>query len=312
MEAWERLGGFLSEHMVAVIPVCLALGIFLPQVFSALNAVVVPLFMVMAFQGALCIRLSDVRDTFAHPLPLLGILAFSHLLMPLAAFALARPLFGESPVIVAGFVLEYSVPVATSSLLWVSMCAGDVSLCLSAVLISAVICPFTLPAAMGLLVGEAVSIDVPAMMGELLIMVALPAVAATALNEKSQGWGSRVLSPALAPLARIMLVLLVIANSTGISEPMLRLTAELVGVLAFTGVFCAGAFGAALLAGRLCRLRRPQAAALAFAGAMKNISAGAVVAMTAMPAGALFPVMAGTLFQQFLAAACGRGLRPRG
>lgn len=308
MDLWKRLGALIARHMIVVMPCCLALGIFFPEWFVPLRPLVEPMFMVMAFQGALGNSFVRVRETFSHPLPLVLILLFSHVGMPLVAWAVGHVLFGASTAIVSGLTLEYSVPVATSSILWISLYDGDISLGLSAVLISALISPITIPLAMQLLVGASIQVDVLGMMRELVVLVAVPAVVGTTLNDATHGWGSRVLSPALAPLARILLVLIVIANTTGISSLMRHLTPALVGVLVFSGAFCAAGYLMGLLLAHVTHQPRDRFVSVTFASAMKNISAGAVIATSSLPADALFPVMAGTLFQQVLAAVFGSGM----
>ena len=57
---------------------------------------------------------------------------------------------------------------------------------------------------------------------------------------------------------------------------------------------------------RLMHLGREQAVTLTFCSALRNISAGAVIAQAYFPAATMFPVMTGTLFNQFLAAVFGR------
>lgn len=308
MDLWRRLGSLIAQHMMVVMPCCLVLGIFFPEWFVPLRPLVEPMFMVMAFQGALGNSFVRVRETFSHPLPLVSILLFSHVGMPLAAWSVGHVLFGVSPAIVSGLTLEYSVPVATSSILWISLYDGDISLGLSAVLISSLISPVTIPLVMQLLVGASVQVDVVDMVRDLVVLVAVPALTGTALNDATHGWGRRVLSPALAPLARVLLVLIVAVNTTGISSLMRHLTPLLVGVLVFSGAFCAVGYLLGLLLARVMRQPSDRFVSVTFASAMKNISAGAVIATSSLPADALFPVMVGTLFQQFLAAAFGSGM----
>jgi len=301
---WDRLGKAIAGHMLCLMPCCLALGIFLPQVFRALNPLVSPMFALMAFQGALSNRLSRVRSTFRHPLPLVLTLAFSHLAMPLVAFGVSRILMVGSPVM-AGVLLEYCVPIASSSIMWVGMYEGDVALSLSAILISALVCPLTLPLTMQALMGTTVSVDVPSMMGQLLLVVALPTLAGTLVNEGTDGWGKEALAPRLAPLARVFLLLIIVANTTGISDLMLHLTPELLAIIGLMGALCLTGFGLALLLARLTRQPCDRFVSMTFSCGMKNISAGAVICARYLPAASLFPVMAGTLFQQFMAAAFG-------
>lgn len=70
-------------------------------------------------------------------------------------------------------------------------------------------------------------------------------------------------------------------------------------VLAISG------FIIAWIAARLFHMNHENCVSITYAVGMRNISAGAVIAIQFFPAEVLFPVMISTLFQQVLAAACG-------
>ena len=156
----------------------------------------------MTFQGSLGNNLSNLERTFRHPAPMLVAIAISQVLMPLVGWMLGGPLFSD-PNIVAGIVLEYSVPIAVTSTMWIGIYAGDMSLALGTLLISTLVSPVTIPATLRLLVGATVEVDTAGMFFDMLVMIALPALAATVLNQVTQGRVKTSLSPALAPLARI-------------------------------------------------------------------------------------------------------------
>ena len=114
------------------------------------------------------------------------------------------------------------------------------------------------------------------------------------------------LSPVLAPLARIFVILVITTNSTSLHDFIFNLTPELAGVLVFIAFMASSGYIWGFAATRLMHLGREQAVTLTFCSALRNISAGAVIAQAYFPAAAMFPVMTGTLFNQFLAAVFGR------
>ena len=75
-------------------------------------------------------------------------------------------------------VLEYAVPTGVASLMWVGMSRDNTALCLSVVLLDTLLSPVVIPLTMKLLVGSVVELDTWGMMRDLLLMVALPALAA--------------------------------------------------------------------------------------------------------------------------------------
>ena len=301
-ENWKALGRFIGRHMALVILLCLAAGISAPQVFAPLVHAVPVLFAFMTFQSSLGITLRSLKDALVHPAAILLTLAFAHIAVPLIAFFAGTLFFGSDPAIVCGIVLEYCVPVATSAIMWVAMFHGNVSIALTTLLASVLISPFTIPATLQVLLGATVAIDTGGMILSMVGMVAAPALVGLIVNEGSHGWGARSLSPALAPAARLVLVLIVATNSSAIAGYVRHLTPELVGVLVFVGLFAVFTFFAGMGIAWVTRQERDRFIPMTFGCGMRNISAGAVLAMQYFPAATLFPVMAGTLYQQVLAA----------
>lgn len=309
MEAWKAFGRFVGGHMAFIAPVCVAVGVLFPEQVAPLKPWVTTMFAFMTFQGALGNDLASLARTVRHPAPMFVTLAISAVLMPCLAFALATLLFGGNPNLVCGIVLEYTVPVAVVSAMWINMFGGDASLGLATLLVSTVAAPFTMPLTLHVLLGQSIQVDVAGMMCDMLFQIALPALAALAVNELSHGWGKRVLSPAISPAAKIVLVLVITSNSTGISPYMRNLTPQLVGVMVFIGLFAMTGYVWGLVVARLWGRPRQTMITMTYQTGMRNISAGAVIAAQYFPGEVMFPVMMGTLFQQVLAACFGSFMR---
>ncbi|MCH4215042.1 MAG: bile acid:sodium symporter family protein [Atopobiaceae bacterium] len=295
--------------MAFIAPFCVAAGVLFPDVFGGLETVVPALFAFMTFQGSLNNTFRQVVDTFRHPAQLLVILGVTSVAMPVVARLLAGLLFGNDMSLVTGIVLEYSIPVAVVSFMWVGMFGGNTALGLSCVLVSTVIAPLTIPAMLQLLLGESVQIDTVGMMVDMLFMIALPALAGMLVNDLTHGWGSKRLSPAISPACKVLLMIIITANSTEISDYMRNLTPELVAVALFCLVFASCGFLVGLVIARAWHLSLPTTVTMCFDCGLRNISSGAVIAAAYFPGEAMFPVMMGTLFQQILAATFGQGMQ---
>lgn len=304
--AWKGLGVFIGRHMVVIVLCCLAAGILLPQAFAPLRPAVPTFFAIMSFQSALGITLRGLKDAVVHPLAIVLTLAYVHVLSPLIAFLVGTALFGADSDLVVGIVLEYCVPVATSSIMWVAMYSGNLAIALATLLVSVFASPFAVPLTLHLLFGTVVEVNALGMVLDMLYMVVVPSVVGIVVNEATHGLGTRTLSASLMPLARLMLVVIIATNSSAISDFVFHLTPQLAGVLVFVGLFASFNFlmGAALAC--VFRQRRERAVAMLFQSGMRNISAGAVLAMQYFPPASLFAVMAGVLFQQVLAALFGK------
>ncbi len=309
MEAWKRFGGFVGSHMAFVSPTCVVLGVLFPDQLSVLRPAVTALFAFMTFQSSLSNTFGNLARTVRRPAPLVATLLLATALMPCAACVLATALFGASPNLVCGIVLEYSVPVAVVSAMWTNMLGGDPALSLATILVSTVAAPVTIPFTLHLLLGQTVEVDAARMMGEMVVSIALPALAGTLLNDASRGWAARGLSPVLSPAGKIALVLVILSNSTGVAPYVRALTPQLVGVMAFICAFSVGGYALGLAAARLMRRPREQEVSMTYLVGMRNISAGAVIAAEYFPGEVMFPVVIGTLFQQVIAACFGTVLR---
>lgn len=308
MDAWKRLGGFIGSHMAFVSPACVVLGVLFPQI-GAMRPLVIPLFAFMTFQSSLSNTFGNLARTVRHPAPMLVSLALASVVMPCAACALATALFGTNPNLVCGVVLEYSVPIAVVCAMWTNMLGGDPALSLATILVSTVAAPFTIPLTLHALLGQTIEVDAARMMGEMVVSIALPALAGTAANDLTHGRAARELSPVIAPAAKIALVLVILTNSTGMAPYVRNLTPTLVAVAAFICAFSAGGYAIGLLAARVMRRPYDQTASMTYLVGMRNISAGAVIAGEYFPGEVMFPVVIGTLFQQVLAACFGNLLR---
>ena len=183
MKQWVGLGKFLTGHMQIIVPICVALGVLFPQQIGVLKPIVPALFAFMTFQGALSNTFHQVAEVFRRPLHLILALLVSAALIPIAAYAMGSLFFGSNPNLVCGIVLEYSVPVAVTAFMWISMFGGNGPLALTIILTSSVISPVTIPLTLKLLLGATVSIDVPSMMQDMAFMIAIPAVLGIVINE---------------------------------------------------------------------------------------------------------------------------------
>lgn len=305
MDAWKSVGAFVGTHMAFISPACVVLGVLFPDQLSVMKPLVIPCFAFMTFQSALSNTFGNVALVLRRPAPMLASLAVASVGMPVLACALGTLLFGADPNLVCGIVLEYCVPVAVVAAMWTNMQGGDPALSLATILVSTVAAPFSIPLTLHVLLGQAVEVDAARMMGEMLVSVALPALAGTAANDLTHGRAGRELSPAIAPAAKIALVLVVLTNSTGVAPYVRSLTPMLVAVTAFIGVFAASGYAWGFVVARLLRRPSEQVVSMTYLCGMRNISAGAVLAGEYFPSEVMFPVVIGTLFQQVLAACAG-------
>ena len=284
MKTLGRLDGFLSGHMAPVVLCCVALGIAFPEVFSPLNGVTVGLFAFMTFSNSLGGGFRELAQVVRHPLPVAVIFGLLHVVMPLMTLGLGTLCFPDAPLFTIGLVLEYAVPTGVASLMWVGMSRGNTALCLSVVLLWG-------------------------MMRDLLLMVALPALAAMVLYQLTKGAVAVTLKPKLSLPAKAALLLIITANATGCAPFLRNLTPTLVRVMIVVFFLCLLGFFLGYWAGRLLKLDFPTVQTVALNAGMRNISAGAVLAEAYFPGDVLFPVAFSPVFLQATTALIVKALR---
>lgn len=304
-QGYRQMGSYLSSHMTFFVPLCVALGVLLPQAFGPVSTFGPIMFAIMTFQGSLNNTFKQLAGVFRHPLNLLIILGVIMVLMPGLAYTCAMLLFGDNMDLVTGIVLEYSVPIGIVSFMWVDMYRGDTSLGLAAILVSTVLSPFTIPATLSFLLGATVHIDVMGMIVDLIFMIAMPAIAGMAVNELARGWGHEKLSGALSPACRVLMLLNITANSTKMSAYVLNMNLQRLEVALFILVFATCGFFIGLAVARLMHGSQSLLVTMSFDCGLRNISSGATLAAQYFPGETVFPVMCGTIFQQILAATFG-------
>lgn len=310
--AWIALGDFIGAHLMVIVPVGVAIGVLMPQALLPLKPLVPTFFAIMTFQNSLSNDLSAMRVALRRPSAILVTLLVVHVAMPLAVFGLSTLIFGAGSATVAGVVLEYTVPIGASTIMWIGMFSGELALGLSTLLASTLISPFSIPLTLKLLVGTVVEIDVWGMMSNMAYMVAVPALVATVFNEVSHGWAKRELAPATTPVSRLLLPVIVATNATGISEPLHHLTPRLVGIMALMLLFAVGSFLLGMtIARRLSRNNDARFVAVSFCCGIRNVTAGAVLASQYFGPEVMFPAIIATPFQQVLAALFGRIMERR-
>lgn len=304
----ERFNNFIEKWMAFVTPLCLLLGVCFPNIAKHGLPYVTYVFAFMTFTGALKSRFRDVANVIRNPRSLLIILVMLHLVIPTAACGLGHLLFSDNMNLITGMVLEFSIPTAVASMMWVSIFDGNSSLSLSLVVIDTVLAPFIIPVTLRILIGSSVEIDVAGMMTELIYMVALPAVAAMCLNQFSHGKVMETWPKKLAPFSKLALMFVVTSNSSKVAPYIRQMNLQRVGVAVTILILAASGYFLGWIVAKLTHQDQKTTISMVYGIGMRNISTGAVIAAAYFPGEVVFPVMIGTLFQQILAAISGKML----
>lgn len=301
----DRINKQLEKIMPIITPVSVVLGVMLTDRLVELTYLIPWIFAFMTFVGSLGSNFQALKNTLQHPLPLFLVLIILHILMPAWAWGIGHIVFNEDVFIITGIVLAMAIPTGISSLLWVTIYRGNIALTLSIILLDTFISPFIVPLTLSLLVGGRVEMDVYSIMSGLFSMVVLPSILGMLLNQWTKGKAKKKLSPTLAPFSKLGLSMVVMINAAAVAPYLGQVDLKLVQIaitvflIAFTGYLFS------FFIGKVFKGERDTVVALTFTGGMRNISAGAVLAVSYFPAPVAVPVVIGMLFQQVLASTFG-------
>ena len=298
MSPLEKLDAFLGKHMAVLIVAFVLVGITFPDIFSPINDYTMALFAFMTFANSLGGGFREMADVARRPLPVVVSFAILHVAMPLLALAAGELLFPEAPLFTTGLVLEYAIPTGVASLLWVSIGRGNTSMCLSVVLLDTLLAPFVIPLTLRVLLGSVVEMDTASMVGNLMIMVAIPALLAMTLFQMTRGRVAATVKPRLAPFAKLTMLVLVLANATGCAPFLRDITPTLVKLICAVFALCLLGFFLGYQAARLLKADFPTAVTMSLNSGIRNIAAGSVLAIAYFPGDVLFPVAFSPLFLQ--------------
>lgn len=310
MKVMSRVDAVIGKYLPFFILGCTLLGAALPDVFSVLVPALIPLIAFQTLANCLGANFRQLAGVFRAPLPVVVTLFVLHIALPLIALGLGNLLLPFAPLFIVGMVLQLSTPTAITSLMWTTIGGGNVQLCLSMVLLDTLAAPIVIPAALRVFLGSSVTLDSAGMIQDLILMVALPALAAMFFYRFNEGRSAKALKARLLPFAKIAMLFTVLANATRCA-PFLRnlnqtllIVAGIVLLLGFTG------FTVGFLMGGLMHRDFPTRFTMSLNSGMRNNGIATTLATQYFPADVVFPAAIAPLFAQVTASVVVR-LLPR-
>jgi BASS family bile acid:Na+ symporter len=305
---WSRLNEFLERIMPLITPASVVIGVSLGERLAPFVFLVPWIFAFMTFSGSLGSNFADLRRAVTRPLPLVMTLVVLHVIMPMLAWMTGHLLFREDPYIITGLILGLVIPAGITSFIWVSVYRGNLALTLSVILIDSLLSPLIVPASLYVLVGARVHMDVWSMMKGLLWMIVLPSLAGMTLNHLSGG-SAKKLGKKLSPLSKLGIGFVVALNGAEVAPYLAHLNIQLLEIGVVVLLLAAAGYPCGLLMGKFFKWDTDTIISMTFNGGMRNISAGAVLAISYFPSPVAIPVILAMLFQQSLASLYGSVLK---
>ncbi|MEW9667893.1 bile acid:sodium symporter family protein [Ammoniphilus sp. 3BR4] len=301
----QLLNRGLEKAMPLITPVSVVSGVVLAERLHDYTFLVPWIFAFMTFAGSLSSDFRSLANVMLHPFPIFIAFLVLHIGMPLWAWSVGHIAFSGDALTITGLILGMVIPTGITSFIWVSIYRGNHALALSIILIDTLLSPLLVPFSLSVLVGEMVAIDGWGLMKGLLGMIVIPSLLGMLLNQMTKGKVKVTLSPRLAPFLKIGLGMVVMINSSMVSPYLIHVNWRLVAIACT--VFFVSSTGYLLSwgLGKLLKWNREDIVSLVFTGGMRNVSAGAVMAVAYFPGAVAAPVVMAMLFQQILASLFG-------
>ena len=266
------------------------LAYFDPGLVAPIAPHVTTLLMIIMLSMGVTLSFADFQRVFTRPAPVAAGIFLHYLVMPLAAWAIARVLH-MPPDLTAGMVLVGSVASGTASNVMIYLARGDVALSVTISALSTLVGVFATPLLTRLYVDASIVVDVRGMLMSILQIVALPIAIGLVVNRLAGGLVRRV-EPVL-PLVSMVSILAIIAAVVGGTHASIATVGPLValGVVLHNGIGLLGGYWG----GRLLGFDESVCRTLAIEVGMQNSGLAATLGklyfspLAALP-GALFSV----------------------
>lgn len=304
-----RSNSFLEKIMPLLTPTAIVVGVLNESRLLPFTGLVPWIFAVMTLIGSLKCNFGDLKAVLMKPQKLLVLMVILHVVMPLIGWLAARVVFPGDPYTVTGYVLLFAIPTGVVSVVWVSMYRGNIALTLALILMDTLLSPIVVPGTLYLLMGASVEIQLGEMMKGLLWMVVIPSVVGMLLNQWTKGKVNTVCGPPLSPFVKVGLFMVVSINGASIARYLKHPDAKLLVIIVVTFITVVLGYVIGALVSRHFRWDYENSVAVQFNSGMRNLSAGAVLAVNYFPPAVALPVISGMLFQQILAALSGFFIR---
>jgi predicted Na+-dependent transporter len=300
-----KLNKQLEKIMPLITPTSVVLGVLLSVYIKDFTYLIPWIFAFMTFAGSLNSNFKSLSDVVRHPLPIFAAMVLLHILMPIWAWGVGHITFQGDIFTITGIVLGMAIPTGITSFIWVSIYKGNIPLTLSIILIDTLLSPLIVPYCLSLLIGERIEMDVLGIMQGLVGMIVVPSIMGMLLNQFLIGDVTKKLSATLAPFSKISIGIVVMLNGAVIAPYLKEINLKLISITLVVFFIAVTGYVFSFLIGKLIRSDRDTVVSLTFSGGMRNISAGAVIAVTYFPPAVAVPVVVGMLFQQIIASFTG-------
>lgn len=274
----------MTRNLTVAIPLAMLAGLVFGLLFptAGLRQLIVPLTFLMVYPMMVGVKLSELRTLGQLRVQLLA-QGVNFLIIPFVAFGLGALFFADRPYAAVGLLLAGLLPTSGMTISWTGMAGGNLPAAIRMTVLGLVLGSLLTPFYLLVLAGTQVPVDLPAVFGQIAVIVVLPLVGGQltrALLIRRHGmpafqkeWGPRF--PPFSTLGVLGIAFVAIAMQARVlaADPgaILWLVPPLLALYVVN-------YGLALVLGRAL-LPRGDAIALTYGTVMRNLSIALALAM---------------------------------
>ncbi|EPL9570165.1 ketopantoate/pantoate/pantothenate transporter PanS [Providencia rettgeri] len=266
------------------------LAYYMPSSFTGISPFISYLLMLIMFTMGVTLRISDFKRVVTRPAPVIICTFIHYLIMPLAAWLLAKA-FDMPADLAVGMILVGSVASGTASNVMIYLARGDVALSVTISSVSTLVGVFATPLLTLLYADTSISVNVMGMLLSILQIVIIPIIAGLAIHHLFSEIVKKIepFLPSLSMICILAIISAVVAGSQSHIASVGFMVA--IAVILHNGIGLIGGYWG----GRLFGFDESTCRTLAIEVGMQNSGLAATLgaqyfgAMAALP-GALFSV----------------------
>lgn len=289
----------LQKLMPALAPLSLLGGLLFGSGLASGTWLVPWIFSLMTFTAGLALEAGEFRRIAARPLFLPASLVLLHVFMPLLALALSR-LLGLDDDTTLALVIIALTPAGTTAVVWVGAYGGNLSLAFSVIMADTLAVPLLIPAMLGLLAGVGAGVQSAGLFATLFWMLLFPSLLAATAQKLSGGAARRVLAGPLGLLSKLGIIAILLINGGAAAAYFQHVTWALLGRVLLVFSLCCAGYAVGFIGARLLLRDKADVIAFTICCGLRNVSAGAALAILYFSPLTAFTVILGMLFQQIL------------
>ncbi|MEY0031321.1 bile acid:sodium symporter family protein [Providencia rettgeri] len=263
---------------------------YTPNSFTGISPFISYLLMLIMFTMGVTLRISDFKRVVTRPAPVIICTFIHYLIMPLAAWLLAKA-FDMPADLAVGMILVGSVASGTASNVMIYLARGDVALSLTISSVSTLVGVFATPLLTLLYADTSISVNVMSMLLSILQIVIIPIIAGLVIHHLFSEIVKKIepFLPSLSMICILAIISAVVAGSQSHIASVGFMVA--IAVVLHNGIGLIGGYWG----GRLFGFDESTCRTLAIEVGMQNSGLAATLgaqyfgAMAALP-GALFSV----------------------